>query len=162
MSLLLAALAFAPRATVVMIHGAGGGGWEYDLWKPVFERSGYGVIARDLQPAHGSLAKTRFQDYVDQVVSWSPKSGSVVLIGASMGGPIALKAAEKIHPVAIVLVNGVPPKGVSSLPPAPAFPQIVKWANGPLKDTEVSMPDSDRETIIWAWKKWRNESGAVK
>lgn len=23
------------------------------------------------------------------------------------------------------------------------------------------MPDSDRKTIIWAWKRWRDESGAV-
>jgi len=161
MSFLLAALAFAPRGTVLMIHGAGGGGWEYTFWKPVFERAGYAVVARDLVPAHASLAKTGFKDYVDQVVSWAPKSGTVILIGASMGGPLALKAAERIHPQAIVLVNGVPPKGAASMPHAPAFPAIVRWANGPLKDSEDSMPDSDRKTILWAWKKWRDESGKV-
>ena len=41
------------------------------------------------------------------------------------------------------------------------FPDIVQWANGPIEDTRLAMPDSDEKTIQWAWKKWRDESGAV-
>lgn len=149
----------APKATVVMIHGAGGGGWEYDLWKPVFERAGYRVVARDLMPV-GSLAQTRFEDYLRQVQFWRPPTGKVILVGASMGGILALKAAEGETPAAIVLVNGVPPIGIVKRPTKPS-PPVVRWANGPLKDTEDSMPDSDRKTILWAWKRWRDESGAV-
>jgi pimeloyl-ACP methyl ester carboxylesterase len=151
---------FAPKATVVMIHGAGGGGWEYDLWRPVFEKAGYRVVARDLMPV-GSLAQTRFEDYLRQVQFWRPISGKVILVGASMGGILALKAAEQEPPTAMVLVNSVAPKGLASAHKSPLAPAVVKWANGPLKDTEDSMPDSDRKTILWAWKKWRDESGAV-
>ena len=160
MTFAAAALAIS-QTTVVMIHGAGGGGWEYDLWKPVFEKAGYKVIARDLIPAKGGLAHTNVTHYLDQVVSWCPKTGRVVIVGASMGGILALMAAQEVFPARVVLVNSVPSDEIAQLPMSEPAPDVVQWANGPLKDTEVSMPDSDRKTILWAWKKWRNESGTV-
>src|SRR5579862_8363577 len=78
------------RPVAVMIHGAGGGGWEYKFWKPVFEKAGYRVVTPDLMPAQGGLAKTTFQDYVDQIVAAGGEHPSV-LIGASMGGVLVLK-----------------------------------------------------------------------
>jgi pimeloyl-ACP methyl ester carboxylesterase len=147
----------ASPVTVVMIHGAGGGGWEYDKWRPVFERRGWKVINRDLVPTGGKYALTKLSDYVKQVVSWCPKDGHVVLVGASMGGRLALEASPKVRPLAIVLVNSVPPEGHNPR----KFPPLVKWANEPLKDTVDSMPDSDEPTIRWAWKRWRDESGSV-
>ena len=143
--------------TVVMIHGAGGGGWEYDKWRPVFERRGWKVVNRDLVPVHGDYARTTLADYVSQVVGWCPAGRPVILIGASMGGRLALEAAPRVHPLAIVLVDSVPPEGHNPR----KFPPVVKWAKGPLKDTIDSMPDSDEATIKWAWKKWRDESGQV-
>lgn len=50
--------------TIVMIHGAGGGGWEYALWQPIFRAAGYRVIANDLQPVPAGLAVTTFADYL--------------------------------------------------------------------------------------------------
>jgi pimeloyl-ACP methyl ester carboxylesterase len=148
--------------SAIMVHGAGGGGWEYDFWAKEYRKAGWTVIARDLVPAKGGLENTRFEDYVSQVESWRPKSKRpLVLIGASMGGPLVLKAAEQLKPDAIVLVNAAPPKGFWNRDKQEPMPSVVKWANGPLKDTEDSMPDSDRKTILWAWKKWRDESGQV-
>jgi pimeloyl-ACP methyl ester carboxylesterase len=156
MILLAATLALAPP-TVVLVHGAGGGGWEWDKWRTPFERGGWRVVAPDLQPTEAGLEGTTFRDYVRQVERWAPKEGDVVLVGASMGGILALKAAEKIRPKAIVLVNAVPPDQSSGK----SYPAVVRWANGPLKDSEDSMPDSDPETIRFAWKRWRDESGPV-
>lgn len=148
--------------TAVLIHGAGGGAWEYDLWKPVFVRAGYKFVAKDLVPASGGLEKTTFADYEAQVKSWAPPGESPVLIGASMGGILALKVAEALKPSAIVLVNSVPPAGVvTARTPQERYPPVVKWANGPLSETRAAMPDSDEATIQKAWKRWRNESGAV-
>lgn len=160
----LTALALAaPQNLVVMVHGAGGGGWEYDFWKPVFEKAGWRVVAKDLLPAKGGLERTKFTDYVGQVEAWSkrPKGAKLVLVGASMGGILALKAAETLHPDALVLVDSVPPKGIGPARPQHDYPPIIKWANGPIKDTRDSMPDSDEKTIQWAWKRWRDESGGV-
>lgn len=161
LTLVVAATLIPVQGTVVMIHGAGGGGWEYAKWKPVFEKAGWRVVDRDLLPVGGQYERTSFDDYVEQVVAWTPKEGKVVYVGASMGGILALKANEKRPADAIVLVNAVPPAGVSKPRGGEPLPAIVRWANGPLKDTEVSMPDSDRKTILWAWKKWRDESGTV-
>ena len=160
LSTLICLSAVAPT-TVVMIHGAGGGGWEYDLWKPVFERAGYRVVARDLMPAAGGLLETEFEDYLRQVQIWRPTVGKVVLVGASMGGLLALRSSNLERANALVLVNSAVPAGFGQQPPQTHSPRIVKWADGPLKDTEVAMPDSDRATILWAWKRWRNESGLV-
>lgn len=157
MILVACAIAFAARPVAVMIHGAGGGGWEWDLWRPVFQKAGWDVVARDLVPAKDGLESTKLEDYVHQVETSCPKDRPFILVGASMGGPIALKVAERTHPSAVVLVNGVSPKGNGGK----KYPKIIKWANGPLKDTVDSMPDSDEATIHKAWKLWRDESGAV-
>jgi len=149
------------QVTAVLVHGAGGGGWEYDLWRPVFESAGMRFIAKDLTPAPGGLTKTAFPDYLRQVVSAAPKQGKVVLVGASMGGILAIKAAEQLQPAALVLVNSVPPKDIARARKTSEYPEVVRWANGPIKETRDAMPDSDEKTIRWAWKKWRDESGAV-
>ena len=144
--------------TVIMVHGAGGGGWEYRFWAPTFQKAGWRVVARDLLPARGGLARTRVDDYVRQIAAWAPRRRRrLVLVGASMGGPLALAAARRLHPDAVVLVNPVPPFGMKRKP----SPSVVRWANGPYKDTVDSMPDSDEVTRRFAWPRWRDESGRV-
>ncbi len=155
-------LSSAVKPTAVMIHGAGGGGWEYLQWKPVFEKAGYRVVNPDLVPVNGDYAKTTFPDYVRQVESWCKNAkGPVVLIGASMGGPLALKAAESVKPSAVILINGVAPAGVGPKRKPRQLPAIVEWEGGPRKDSADAMPDSTEEMIDYAWPRWRNESGAV-
>jgi pimeloyl-ACP methyl ester carboxylesterase len=154
--------------TVVLIHGAGGGGWEWDHWKPVFTKAGWQFVAKDLVPAKAGLPATTVEDYAAQVVSWVPaNAGPLVLVGASMGGVLSLMAAERLSGKrtisAVVLVNSVPPREVErpTLTEVKTYPEIVKWAGGPRKETADAMPDSDEKTIEFAWKRWRDESGKV-
>lgn len=149
------------RPHVLMIHGAGGGGWEYDFWKPAWESVGFTVHAPDLEPLGGDYARTRYQHYVAQVRRESMNKSPLVLVGASMGGILALSVAEEIKPEAIILINSVPPAGVGDFERAPKWPEIVRWANGPIQDTIDSLPDGDEKTIQWAHPKWRDESGRV-
>lgn len=163
---LLATLLTLPDPTpqahpVLMVHGAGGGGWEYDFWKPVFEKEGFTVIAKDLLPHQDDYAKTTVDHYLAQIKSWNPQAQRPILIGASMGGILALKAAEDLDPLAIVLINAVPPKGIGPTKPTTDIPDIMVWKDGPFQDTVDSIPDSDRKTQEWAHKLWRNESGQV-
>ncbi len=160
-------MAAARLPALVCIHGAGGGGWEYDLWKPVAKQEGVpAFIASDLVPTRGDYAQTTWDDYAAQVQAWAKEAGSgnprPVLVGASMGGLLALHAAQTVRPSAILLINSVPPRGVQTKPRPPAdYPAVVKWANGPVKDTRDALPDGDEKTIQWAAKKWRDESGQV-
>lgn len=149
------------QATIVMIHGAGGGGWEYAKWQPIFASAGYHVIANDLLPAGNGLAATTVDDYLAQIQHWLPSHAPLLLVGASMGGLLALKVAEIVQPAALVLVNSVPPAKIGPSRAGKAYPAIVRWADGPLAETRAALFDSDEATIQWAWPRWRDESGAV-
>lgn len=150
------------RNVVVMIHGAGGGGWEYDRWKPVWEQAGWQVVAPDLMPTQAGLAKTTYIDYAAQVRRWVPREHKkLILVGASLGGILALKTAETVKLDAIILINSVPPKGVGKSCAGKPYPDIIRWANGKIQDTRDSLPDGDEATIQWAHPQWRDESGSV-
>lgn len=147
---------------VVMVHGAGGGGWEWRLWAEVFGAAGRSVLAPDLLPSAGGLAATRFGDYRDQVCRWCRMSdGSVVLIGASLGGLLALSAAADCSPAALVLVNPMPPKGTEPWPRFSLRPPIVRWSQSAFANTRAAVPDADVDAARWAHTRWRDESGAV-
>lgn len=148
----------------LMIHGAGGGGWEWKFWQEEFERAGWKVVAPDLMPSDRGIAATTVEDYIEQVVQAASAAGErPVLIGASMGGILVLKAAERVTPRAVVLVNSVPPAGVewSRRQQREEIPDVIEWSKSPLKETADALWDSTREVIEWAHERWRDESGAV-
>src|SRR5215510_5564579 len=96
----------ARTAVVVAVHGAGGGGWEWGIWARALARRGFEVIAPDLMPGAHGIEKTSFMDYRSQVMDWCAGArASVVLIGASLGGLLALSAAQRVKPVARVLAR---------------------------------------------------------
>jgi len=151
----------APRVAV-FVHGAGGGGWEWDAWARVFAAEGWRVHAPDLQPAAAGLAATRLADYRDQVAGWLAdverrRPGAFrVLVGASLGGLLALMRSPAAD--ALVLVNPMPPEGL----PAPPRPAVVPWGrNASLAGTRRAMPDADEAAALFAFRRWRDESGAV-
>jgi len=146
--------------TVVMIHGAGGGGWEYQYWKPKFEQAGYRVEAPDLMPVKAGLAQTELRDYVAQTVRVCG-TRPVILVGASMGGVIVLAAAPKVKARAVILVSSAVPAGVGVPGRMVKYPAVVKWSNGPYSDTVASMPDTEEAIMRDAWPRWRDESGLV-
>ncbi|RYG34674.1 alpha/beta hydrolase [bacterium] len=148
----------APLA--IFVHGAGGGGWEWIVWKREFERLGYEVRSPDLLPVKGGLAKTKLGDYVDQVVRSAGGRRPTVLVGASMGGMLALLAAPRLKPEKLVLVCSTVPASIYRNPKA-NYPPLIRWANGSYSDTVASMPDSTEEMRRFAHPRWRDESGAV-
>jgi len=146
----------------IFIHGAGGGGWEWNVWEPVFTKAGWVCVKEDLVPAKAGIADTHFADYIAQVEAWakSHQPCKLTLIGASMGGILAQKATETLKPDALVLVNSVGPAGIGTRK-AKQWPKVIEWSKGTLKETQDSMPDSDDATIQFAFHHWRDESGAV-
>ncbi len=150
-------------ATVVCVHGAGGGGWEWAIWARVLAQRGFAVIAPDLKPSLGGIERTSFADYRDQVLEWCRGAGEgAVLAGASLGGLLALAVAPAVRPAALILVNPLPPAGVLARPLHDAWPAIVPWARtrSPAS-TQRAMPDADDAARLFALRRWRDESGAV-
>lgn len=151
-----------PRKAALLVHGAGGGSWEYDLWREAFERRGWRVVAHDLEPSSAGLAATSVDDYVSQLAQWLPPAerSELVLVGASMGGALALHAAATLQPAAVVLVNSVVPRPWSH-PTDKPVPDVLRWAGSSLEQTVRAMPDATPEVQRWACELWRDESGAV-
>lgn len=145
---------------VVCVHGAGGGGWEWAIWARVLGARGFEVFAPDLVPGARGLAETRFEDYRGQVLDWCRgMSAAPVLVGASLGGLLALTVVREVDASALVLVNPLQPSGLVDSLPSPA---VVPWrSRRTLASTRRAMPDADDAARIHAFRRWRDESGAV-
>ncbi len=129
-------------------------------------RAGAARFRRDRAGPDAELAgieKTSFMDYRSQVMDWCAGArGAVVLAGASLGGLLALSAAQRVKPVALVLINPLPPAGVLARPLYEPKPAIVPWARErSLASTRRAMPDADDAARLYALRRWRDESGAV-
>ncbi|HEX4853286.1 alpha/beta fold hydrolase [Arenimonas sp.] len=149
-----------PRRAVVFVHGAGGGGWEWDAWARVFAAEGWRVFAPDLQPAADGLAATRLADYRAQVADGLARArreaDRVALVGASLGGLLVL--LEGAQADARVLVNPMPPAGL----PADPSPAVIPWRRrASLAGTRRAIPEADDAAALLAFQRWRDESGAV-
>jgi pimeloyl-ACP methyl ester carboxylesterase len=149
--------------SVLMLHGAGGGGWEWRLWQAAFDTAGFGVDAPDLQPCAAGIAATTLDDYRRQAREAAARHRRPVVIGASLGGLLALDLAAAIECTAVVLINPLPP-----LPEAPDLPRfddsgdVIHWRRDARLDrTRAAMPDADGAASVYAFRRWRDESAAV-
>ena len=149
--------------SALMIHGAGGGGWEWDVWRRVFAAAGWRVSSPDLMPAAAGLSATALDDYEAQVRAWIDAASPDVVIGASLGGLLALRCSSAQRTAPLVLVNPMPPAGQAGIVPlGRRYPDLVPWRHGAsLPSTARALPDADATTWQISWRRWRDESGAV-
>lgn len=150
----------APRA--VLVHGAGGGAFEWIAWARVLRAQGWQVDCPDLAPVAAGLAATRFDDYHAQVEACLDDAKPCVLVGASLGGLLALACAGHAAVRALVLVNPMPPAPLASAMPTPTADAVKDWSRtASLAGTARALPDADPATWEWVWRQWRDESGQV-
>jgi len=142
-----------------MVHGGGGGGWEWNIWRGVFEARGVRVCAPDLQPSPLGLAATGLDFYLAQVrqaLRRLPRPRA--LVGASLGGLLALECAGEAD--ALVLVNPLPPAPWHAQLPRREWPDVIPWQrDARLTGTRRALPDADEATALFAFRHWRDESG---
>lgn len=91
----------AGEERLVLVHGATSGPWVFDQWPGAFP--GYDVRAPDLQKGL-DVARAQMSDYVDRVVGAAADRPSVVC-GWSMGGLVALMAAQDSRLQAVVVIE---------------------------------------------------------
>ena len=117
--------------------------------------------AIDLEPAAAGLVATTFDDYRAQVrAALEAMPRPRVLIGASLGGLLAAACAGSAD--ALVLVNPLPPAPWSAQLPQREWPDVVPWRrDARLASTRRALADADDATALFAFRRWRDESGAV-
>ena len=102
--------------TLVLVHGAGSGPWIFDCWAEDFPAE-LRVVAPDLQEGL-DVASASMANYCERVVSvMSSTKDPVALCGWSMGGLVALMAAQEVHPTALVLLEPSPPGEIQGFDP---------------------------------------------
>jgi pimeloyl-ACP methyl ester carboxylesterase len=173
--------AAAPRRAL-FLHGAGAWGGQWAIWQRVFEAAGWRCAAPDLQPAAEGLAATRLDDYAAQALGAFERlrndpvgQGDVapVIVGASLGGLLALAAAARLaerphaarplQPSALVLVNPLPPAPwAAALPAFATAGDGVPWhSQGRFQSTARALPQASFADREFAFRHWRDESAAV-
>jgi pimeloyl-ACP methyl ester carboxylesterase len=96
---------------IYFLHGLNGFA---DEWQPMihyFSSKGFHCTAIELRKGM-NLRKTRFQDYVDKIVSLVEKED--ILVGHSMGGLLVQKVAEATVLKAGIGICPAPPKGIKT------------------------------------------------
>ena len=145
--------------SALMVHGGGGGGWEWNVWKGVFEAARLRVAAPDLQASPLGLAATGFDLYAAQVrAALEALPRPRALVGASLGGLLSVVCADRAD--ALVLVNPLPPAPWHAQLPGREWPDVVPWQrDARLTGTQRALPDADEATALFAFRHWRDESG---
>lgn len=143
----------------MLIHGAGGGAWEWNRWRGVLKAHALSVQVMELQPAAQGLAATELQDYAAQVrTALQALQRPRVLVGASLGGLLAAMCADEAD--ALMLVNPLPPAPWHSRLAKRSWEAVVPWQrNARLHSTRQAMQDADDASALWAFRHWRDESG---
>ena len=145
--------------SALMVHGGGGGGWEWNIWTGVFEAGRVRAVAPDLQASADGLAATGLDDYAAQVrAALAALPRPRALVGASLGGLLALECAGDAD--ALVLVNPLPPAPWHAQLPRREWPDVIPWQrDARLTGTRRALPDADEATALFAFRHWRDESG---
>ncbi len=150
-----------PRLTVLLVHGAGGGSWEWNRWRAVLQAHGLLVHVIELQPGPEGLAATCFQDYALQLLRQLQRMPRPrVLVGASLGGLLSAACAHAAD--ALVLINPLPAAPWGHATQRRAWDYVVTWrSQARLKSSRAAMTDADEVSVLYAFRHWRDESGRV-
>ncbi len=145
-----------------MVHGAGGGAWEWLIWQRIFMAAGAQTQTFDLMP-NGALAATYYSHYLAQVQSQIEVFKPNVVIGASLGGLLAAEAASDAARSssvrALILAAPMLKSGVNDI--RLVLP-VKRWAHATeLAKTARALPDADAAAVAFAHARWRDESASV-
>lgn len=150
-----------PPVSAVLVHGAGGGAWEWNVWVGVMRAHAIDPHAVELQPTAAGLAMTSLDHYAIQVrARLLALARPRVIVGASLGGLLAAMCAADAD--AVILVNPVPCSPWQSQLTERQWNGVVHWQrDARLQTTRDGMDDADAASALFAYRRWRDESGAA-
>ena len=94
-------------ATFVLVPGAGGDAYYWDLVVDELQRRGHGAVAVELPSGDESAGLAA---YADAIVAAADGRGEVVVVAQSMGGLSAPLACDRLPVELMVLVNAMVPR----------------------------------------------------
>ena len=145
-------------ATYALIHGGGGGAWDWHLVEPELRALGHDVVAVDL-PMH--VESATLEDFADVVLGAVGGRDELVAVGHSFGGFTAPVVAARRPARALVFVTGMVPR--PGEPPGEWWPNTGHAAarraiGAPPDEDPVSMYMQDVEPELAAAAMAREQS----
>lgn len=138
----------------LLLHGAGGGAWEWGLWTPVLDAHGIRTRAIDLPHAIAPVPSGIDDALAAVTTALAALPRPRALVGASLGGVLAAACAAQAD--AVVLANPLPPAPWSDAVAIPAG-DVLRWrARARLGSTRAALPDADAATALAAFRQWRD------
>jgi len=136
---------------ILMAHGSSHGWWAWRKWQPYFAAAGWPTYALSFRNHMGSYAvpEAEYLDldlgaYVEDLTTVMDWLGApAVLMGHSLGGIVAQKAAEGRDAAALVLLASIGPSQLGVQRPGPPPP----------RDTPV-MPSKAEAKARWLHDPW--------
>lgn len=104
--------AHASAPDLVLLHGAGGGAWEWTRWVRLLRARGWVVHVPDFSRACTASALTdasAFSQLRTELLERLSSNANCVLVGASLGGLLAAAMANRLQARALILLNPAPP-----------------------------------------------------
>ena len=150
-----------------------GGSWYLRTWLYAAAHAGWDAWALNLRGHHGSrtvqdLGRVSVLDYVEDVHDCLRTLREAVVIGHSMGGLVAQKAAEGGMVRAAVFVASAPPKGIRALT-GPVLWRMPRYAMSILRSRPFMIAPDDAAALLgnrmtaeqqaWAYPQLVAESG---
>ena len=135
----------------LFLHGAGGGPWQWEAWRRIWGET-FEVHAPQIECPQMDLSEIGLEDYAEYVRKTSDRIRPDVVVGASMGGLLAL------HVVAAntVLINPVPWWGTGK---AVTENDVREWSKGSVRSSLAK--DLSFAVSVYSAARWRDESGRV-
>ena len=123
----------APKAPVIMVHGAFCGGWAFDAFRAPFEAAGHPVLTPDLKGrGGGSRGMASMADFAAGVADIvRAQSQAPILIGHSLGGLVAQLAATRASVRGLILLAPSAPWGVAGGSMEEAVSAVSLYGLGP-------------------------------
>jgi pimeloyl-ACP methyl ester carboxylesterase len=158
---------------LLLVHGMQGGSWYLRTWLYAAAHAGWDAWALNLRGHHGSrpvqdLGRVSVLDYVEDVHDCLRTLREAVVIGHSMGGLVAQKAAEGGRVRAAVFAASAPPKGIRALT-GPVLWRMPRYAMSILRSRPFMIAPDDAAALLgnrmtaeqqaWAYPQLGAESG---
>lgn len=122
-------------STFILIHGAGGSGWDWHLVELELRAQGHEVIAPDLPAGDDSADLDDYREAVLAAVGDVCDQGNCIVVGHSFGGFTAPLVAERLQAKMLVLVSG--------MIPAPGETPTEWWSNVGYKEAVAEQAAKD-------------------